>query len=117
MRWLITLFMFSQVAFAAEMPEWLKTKVSELSRENSHIKVQLVQYQDREMYYIPKRCCDKPGELYEANGERFCTLEGGWGPAQSKCKDFHKNSKVVALVWEHKPYAAKRKPLPPTEPP
>ena len=53
------------------------------------------------VFYVPPRCCDVPGELYDAQGARLCEPEGGFvGGGDGKCPDFREQRSDEHVVWK-----------------
>ncbi|WP_300617044.1 hypothetical protein [Dokdonella sp.] len=58
-------------------------------------------YLGRTVYYVPPRCCDVPGALYDADGARLCEPDGGFaGSGDGKCPDFLERRRDESLVWK-----------------
>jgi len=57
-------------------------------------------YRGQDVWYVPPRCCDIPGEVYTADGEKLCEPDGGFtGNGDGQCTDFHDARSDERLVW------------------
>jgi hypothetical protein len=71
-----------------EMPDWLIHKIQTYQISHPYIGAQLTEYEGRVAWYIPPRCCDIPGELYDGSGNLICHPDGALAGADGKCPAF-----------------------------
>ena len=58
-------------------------------------------YQNQNVYYLPPRCCDIPGIVYNDKGDIFCSPGGGiTGRGDGKCVDFFDTRKNCVIIWQ-----------------
>ncbi len=92
------------VATARKPPEadWLARRIGELSRDapaSPPRSIVATRYRGEPVYYIPRRCCDFPGELYSADGRLLCNPDGGFIGKDERCADFQPPGPEPKLVW------------------
>lgn len=52
------------------------------------------------VYYVQSECCDMYNDLYDANGNRICSPDGGiTGDGDGKCPTFHDSAMRRKLIW------------------
>ncbi|WP_276498415.1 DUF6970 domain-containing protein [Pontibacter litorisediminis] len=96
----------SSTAAAAtqENPSWLTKLIGELKLEepsNPPAKIYRYTYLGQEVYYLTGRCCDVPGQLFDAQGNILCEPDGGiTGRGDGRCPDFFEQRHNETLVWE-----------------
>jgi hypothetical protein len=57
-------------------------------------------YEGKVVYYVPPRCCDVFGDLYDAGGQIICHPDGGLaGTGDGRCPDFLTQRKDEAILW------------------
>jgi hypothetical protein len=57
-------------------------------------------YGGRLVYYVPPRCCDFFGDLYNAAGQLICHPDGGLtGKGDGRCPDFLSERTNDKIVW------------------
>ena len=57
-------------------------------------------YQGQVVYYVPPRCCDIFGDLYNAAGEIICHPDGGLaGHGDGRCPDFVSARSNERILW------------------
>jgi hypothetical protein len=57
-------------------------------------------YQGQVVYYVPPRCCDIFGDLYDANGKLICHPDGGLaGKGDGRCPDFASERTNERIIW------------------
>lgn len=87
-----------------EIPEWLsKLIATEKSGPPANPPASVTQYTYRGqiVYYVPSRCCDVPGRLYDRAGTRICNPDGGMtGRGDGRCADFFKERKEEKVLWK-----------------
>jgi hypothetical protein len=58
------------------------------------------EYAGQVVYYVPPRCCDIFGDLYNAAGVLVCHPDGGLGGrGDGRCPDFFSQRKNETIVW------------------
>jgi hypothetical protein len=87
-------------------PEWLTALIKTIESEavsNPPSRIIEFQYRGQTVYYRPPRCCDIPGELYDAKGAVMCSPDGGFtGRGDGKCADFFDKRTDEKIVWTDK---------------
>jgi hypothetical protein len=87
-----------------EIPAWLKESISAFEKEkpaNPPVKIYRYQYKEQLVYFIPGRCCDIPGAVYNVEGQQLCQPDGGiTGRGDGKCADFFDSRTNEKLIWE-----------------
>ncbi|MHC2990560.1 hypothetical protein OB13_02775 [Pontibacter sp. HJ8] len=85
---------------------WLSDLIRELEQEppaNPPAKLYRYNYKEQEVYYLPSRCCDIPGKVYDVDGNLLCEPEGGiTGKGDGRCTDFLETRTNETLIWEDK---------------
>jgi len=70
----------SSLAEEYQFPDWI-TKLIEKEKTgvvaNPPASLSRCNYKGRPVYYLPPRCCDIPGVLYDENGTVICNPSGG----------------------------------------
>jgi hypothetical protein len=86
-----------------ENPAWVTALIRKLSGEpvaNPPAAILRYEYKGRTVYYLTPRCCDVPGDLYDAGGQLICHPDGGiTGAGDGRCTDFVAERKNEHLVW------------------
>jgi hypothetical protein len=97
-----------------DRPGWLAALVAQLEREpvaNPPAFIARYQYKGDTVYYLPPRCCDVAGELYNAAGSVICGPDGGLtGRGDGRCPDFFTERKDESIVWRDTRAAAQSGP-------
>jgi Tol biopolymer transport system component len=58
------------------------------------------EYSGQVVYYVPPRCCDIFGNLYDAQGQLICHPDGGIaGNGDGRCPDFLSQRKNETVLW------------------
>jgi uncharacterized protein DUF6970 len=58
------------------------------------------EYQGEVVYYVPPRCCDIFGDLYDAAGQLICHPDGGLaGHGDGRCPDFPGQRRNETIIW------------------
>ncbi|MEA2657200.1 MAG: hypothetical protein QOI23_2565 [Chloroflexota bacterium] len=58
------------------------------------------EYADQVVYYVPPRCCDVFGDLYDGEGRVICHPDGGLaGAGDGRCPDFLTERKHEIILW------------------
>jgi hypothetical protein len=58
------------------------------------------EYQGQVVYYVPPRCCDIFGDLYDAGGQIICHPDGGLaGKGDGRCPDFSSRRTNERIIW------------------
>jgi hypothetical protein len=57
-------------------------------------------YSGQVVYYVPPRCCDIFGNLYNSGGEVICHPDGGLaGHGDGRCPDFFRLRTNETIIW------------------
>ncbi|HEX6535209.1 MAG TPA: hypothetical protein VF041_11455 [Gemmatimonadaceae bacterium] len=57
-------------------------------------------YHGADVYYLPPRCCDVPGVLYDSAGAVVCLPDGGiTGKGDGRCNDFSAVRRDEVVIW------------------
>lgn len=87
-----------------EQPPWLRELIAQFEREpvtNPPGAIYRYDYQGQTVYYVPPRCCDIPGSLYDAGGTFICAPDGGFtGGGDGRCRDFFGLRENGQLIWQ-----------------
>jgi len=58
------------------------------------------EYAGQVVYYVPPRCCDIFGNLYDAQGQLICHPDGGIaGHGDGRCPGFLDQRKNETILW------------------
>jgi hypothetical protein len=58
------------------------------------------QYRGQVVYYVPPRCCDVFGDVYDAGGQLLCHPDGGIaGHGDGRCPDFFSERSHEIVLW------------------
>lgn len=58
------------------------------------------EYRGQIVYYLPPRCCDIGGNLYQMDGTILCHPGGGFdGNGDGRCPDFFAARKNEQIIW------------------
>jgi hypothetical protein len=58
------------------------------------------EYAGQVVYYVPPRCCDVFGDLYDVAGRVICHPDGGLaGAGDGRCPDFLTERKNEVILW------------------
>jgi hypothetical protein len=58
------------------------------------------EYSGQVVYYVPPRCCDVFGNLYDREGQVICHPDGGMaGHGDGRCPDFTSQKKNETILW------------------
>ena len=92
-----------QAAQKTTPPEWVTTLIKTLEGEpvaNPPARLAQYLYRGQTVYYLPPRCCDIPGTLYDVKGAVMCAPDGGFnGRGDGKCPDFFAERKNEQIIW------------------
>jgi len=87
----------------ADTPVFVKDVVAKFEaapRTNPPARIVRYRWHGQIVYYVPPRCCDVPGVLYDAQGARLCEPDGGFvGGGDGKCPDFRDKRGDEKVVW------------------
>ena len=82
---------------------WLKSMVAEMEKagaDNKDAEITQHTYYNRIVFYVQSRCCDRPNELYDCDGNKICEPDGGiTGKGDGKCEDFFEKREGNTLIW------------------
>lgn len=84
-------------------PAWVTAMIRGLQAEPVADPPALVaryEYRGGTVYYVPPRCCDIPGTLYDASGTILCQPDGGFsGSGDGRCPDFAAERRNEKIIW------------------
>jgi uncharacterized protein DUF6970 len=85
------------------LPAWLDSLIRELSNApvaNPPASIARYEYKGEVVYYLPPRCCDIQGNVYQLDGRLLCHPDGGLsGRGDGRCPDFLSERKNERVVW------------------
>jgi hypothetical protein len=88
-----------------QFPDWV-TKLIEKEKTgavaNPPASLSRCKYKGGAVYYLPPRCCDIPGVLYDENGIVICNPSGGLtGRGDGRCPDFFQEyeKRDCVVIW------------------
>ncbi len=85
-------------------PKWVQDLAARLQSEpvaNPPAFLIRFDYQGTFYYYLPPRCCDIPGALFDSEGKVMCAPDGGFtGRGDGRCPDFVRELKNGVKIWE-----------------
>jgi hypothetical protein len=88
------------------IPDCIQEKITEISQQevwNPPAKVYRYLFQEKNVYFIPQRCCDIPSQLFDENCELICLPDGGYtGKGNGACPDFFSARTDEKLIWKDK---------------
>jgi hypothetical protein len=65
------------------------------------------EYSGQVVYYVPPRCCDIFGNLYDRQGQVICHPDGGIaGHGDGRCPDFLSQRRHETILWRDSRTAA-----------
>jgi Domain of unknown function (DUF6970) len=84
-------------------PDWLSSLIRNLETQavqNPPLSIARYEYKGQFVYYVPPRCCDVWGDLYQSDGAVLCHPDGGFtGRGDGRCPDFFADRKNELIVW------------------
>jgi len=87
-----------------DAPAFVKTLIAgfeKAPRTNPPLRILRYTWHGQTVYYVPPRCCDVPGVLYDAQGTRLCEPDGGFvGGGDGKCPDFREQRSDEHIIWK-----------------
>jgi uncharacterized protein DUF6970 len=92
-------------------PAWVETLITSLRAApvaNPPAAIVRYQYKGQRVYYVPSRCCDIPGRLFDERGEELCMPDvgiTGWG--DGRCRDFFTEQQDEHVVWKDERHGQK----------
>ena len=93
-----------------DVPPWVTELIRQLEAEpvaNPPAYVARYDYKGVQVYYVPPRCCDVPGTLYDEAGEVLCGPDGGLsGRGDGRCPDFFTARRNEQIIWRDRRSAA-----------
>ncbi len=93
----------SSPATPGPTPSWLTALIHDLESQpvaSPPAFVGQYDYAGRTVYYVPPRCCDIWGTVYDADGVVLCHPDGGvTGSGDGRCPDFLSQRKNERIVW------------------
>jgi hypothetical protein len=89
-----------------ELPVWLQAiikKEQELPVANPPARIFKYMYQGKSVFYLTSRCCDRPGQLFDEQGNLMCEPDGGiTGQGDGRCSGFFIDKTDEIFIWEDK---------------
>ncbi len=86
-----------------QTPPFISALIAQMQSEpvaNPPASVTRYVYNGQVAYYVPPRCCDIPGVLYDADGNIICMPDGGFtGSGDGRCPDFFTARTSEQLIW------------------
>jgi len=83
------------------LPQWVKTLIVKYKADvvgNPPRSIWQYEYNGQIVYYMPEQCCDLGSELYNDQGIKICSPDGGYaGRGDGKCMDFLRKEKMKNL--------------------
>lgn len=74
---------------------------SKQPKKNPPIIINSYAYKGQKVYYVPSYCCDVPSTLYDQEGKKLCSPDGGiTGKGDGTCSDFFTERKNELLIWK-----------------
>ena len=100
LKLLLGSLIFSAAACKEPVPEFARELInSHTEREVSAI--WRFRLNGETVYYVQSGCCDMFNDLYDQNGKRMCSPDGGiTGDGDGKCPTFWEKAKHRVVVWE-----------------
>jgi Tol biopolymer transport system component len=93
----------TQPAQQPEVPAAVTALIEDLKGQpvaNPPAYVASYEYSGQVVYYVPPRCCDIFGNLYNAQGQLICHPDGGIaGHGDGRCPDFFSQRKNETILW------------------
>lgn len=93
----------AQPAHHAQVPAAVTALIEDLKSQpvaNPPAYVASYEYSGQVVYYVPPRCCDIFGNLYDAQGQLICHPDGGIaGHGDGRCPDFLGQRKNETILW------------------
>ena len=87
----------------AALPEPVTRLINELEAQppaNPPAFIASYDYRGQVVYYLPPRCCDIFGDLYDAEGQIICHPDGGLaGKGDGRCPDFISQRTNEKIIW------------------
>lgn len=87
----------------AALPEAVTRLINELEAQppaNPPAFIASYDYRGQVVYYLPPRCCDIFGDLYDAEGQIICHPDGGLaGKGDGRCPDFISQRTNEKIIW------------------
>ena len=89
-----------------EALDWLNKMAAEMEKspnDNKDAEISQHTYYNRTVFYVQNRCCDRPNELFDCEGNKICEPDGGLtGKGDGRCTDFFEKREGNTLVWPRK---------------
>ena len=99
---LVAYFALTDNHIPANEPAWVRDLIAEQINgpvANPPALLSKCTYKDQIVYYLPPRCCDVPSELFDSQGQRICSPDGGYtGSGDGKCPDF--STEGCDIIWK-----------------
>ncbi len=86
-----------------QIPQWVKNKITQFKQQpigNPPREVWQYTIKDKLYFYFPAQCCNLMSQLYDQQGKKICSPDGGiTGKGDKKCPNLLKNISSEQLVW------------------
>jgi hypothetical protein len=93
----------AQPAQQPQVPAAVSAIIEDLKNQpvaNPPAYVASYEYSGQVVYYVPPRCCDIFGNLYDGQGQLICHPDGGIaGHGDGRCPDFLSQRKNETILW------------------
>ena len=87
----------------AQLPPAVTALIQDLKNQpvaNPPAYVASYDYSGQVVYYVPPRCCDIFGNLYDSQGQIICHPDGGIaGHGDGRCPDFLNQRTNETVIW------------------
>ncbi len=87
----------------AQVPAAVAALIQDLKNQpvaNPPAYVASYEYSGQVVYYVPPRCCDIFGNLYDSAGQLICHPDGGLtGKGDGLCPDFFSLRRNEQIIW------------------
>ena len=87
----------------AQVPAAVAALIQDLKNQpvaNPPAYVASYEYSGQVVYYVPPRCCDIFGNLYDSAGQLICHPDGGLaGRGDGRCPDFLNQRTNETVIW------------------
>jgi hypothetical protein len=85
-------------------PSWIKTRIfsqSLLPKSDPPSSVTRCFYKTQSVYYIPPKCCNISGFVYDENGFKICSPDGESSETGvPNCRDFFAERRKCTDIWK-----------------
>ena len=86
-----------------DVPPWLADLIADFESQPPEARpvfIAQTDYQGRLVYYVPPRCCDVYGDLYDSRGTLLCHPDGGLTAfGDGRCPAFVTSNRPRRIIW------------------